>query len=40
MNECIKIITNRIYGDIVSPFFAAANTIVENNITGRARSLS
>nr|ARW68676.1 hypothetical protein [Palisada sp.] len=40
MNEFIKLIINTVYGDLVSPFFATANTIVGNNITARARSMA
>lgn len=40
MNKFIKLIINSIYGDLVSPYFAAANTIVGNNITARARSMA
>nr|CRF40023.1 Hypothetical protein orf208 [Laurencia snackeyi] len=40
MNEFIKLITNTMYSDIVSTFFGTANTIVGNNITGRARSMA
>nr|YP_010951643.1 hypothetical protein RU988_pgp212 [Laurencia elata]WMP12582.1 hypothetical protein [Laurencia elata] len=40
MNEFIKLITNTVYGDIVSPFFATANKVIGNNITERARSMS
>nr|YP_009394125.1 hypothetical protein [Rhodomela confervoides]ARW62687.1 hypothetical protein [Rhodomela confervoides] len=40
MNKFIKLIINTVYGDIVSPYFQLGNTIVGNNITGRARAMA
>lgn len=40
MNQFIKLIINTIYGDLVSPHFYTANTVVGNNITARARSMA
>lgn len=40
MNQFIKLIINTIYGDLVSPHFYIANTIVGNNITARVRTMA
>lgn len=40
MNNFIKLLINTTYGDLVSPFFYIGNTIVGNNITGRARAIA
>ena len=40
MNTFIKLIINTTYGDLVSPYFYLANTIVGNNVTARARAMA
>nr|YP_009398804.1 hypothetical protein [Cliftonaea pectinata]ARW68046.1 hypothetical protein [Cliftonaea pectinata] len=40
MNSFIKLVINTSYGDLVSPYFYIANTIVGNNITARARCMA
>ena len=38
LNELFKLVTNTLYGDLVSPYFDTSNTTVGNNITARARA--
>ena len=40
INTFLKLVTNTIYGVLVSPYFNIGNTIVGNNITARARSMA